>query len=112
MAKQFGLDQGILNKIKNILIRGLALKRTYQVYVFGSRSLGKNKKYSDIDIWIESSPSLTQEELAKIRDEFSESDLPIKVDIVTPETCLPEYKKSILESQQLWFEHSAEIMGV
>lgn len=81
----------ILKTIENIL------KNKYQsnIKIFGSRSRSDYKQYSDLDLWIECSPALTSHELQNLRDEFEESDLPIKIDIVTPETVLKDYLPSI-----------------
>ncbi len=52
------------------------------VTVFGSRATGKNlKPYSDLDLCIMGDMPLTLAQNASLEDAFSESDLPIKVDI-------------------------------
>jgi predicted nucleotidyltransferase len=53
-----------------------------QAYVFGSRATGRGKRFSDLDIALEIEDGLTIETLAKLREAFSESDLPMTVDIV------------------------------
>ncbi|MGZ3634290.1 MAG: nucleotidyltransferase domain-containing protein, partial [Parachlamydiaceae bacterium] len=63
------------------------------------------KKYSDIDLWIESEPELLQNEITNLMDIFEQSDLTIKVDIVTEETCLRVYKERILKEKVLWFKN-------
>jgi predicted nucleotidyltransferase len=84
----------------------LKLKSRYQVWVFGSRAKSTYKQYSDLDLWVDSQPALSLSEISKLHQLFEESDLAITVDIVTPETCLPEYKNQILSEQKLWFGSS------
>ncbi|MGZ3782410.1 MAG: nucleotidyltransferase family protein [Pseudobdellovibrionaceae bacterium] len=91
--------------IKKILIDFLSTRKKFSVFVFGSRATGKNKKYSDIDLWIESEPELLQNEITNLMDIFEQSDLTIKVDIVTEETCLLVYKERILKEKVLWFKN-------
>ncbi|MFN7454596.1 MAG: nucleotidyltransferase family protein [Pseudobdellovibrionaceae bacterium] len=97
------LDQTSKNTVHEILKKALREKDSYKVFVFGSRARGDHKKYSDLDLWIESSPGLNAMEIADLYQCFSDSDLAITVDIVTPETCLPEYKAQI-ESEKIFFE--------
>lgn len=101
--KGFGLEAAQLNYIKNELTHSIKNKSKSAVFVFGSRSRGDHSKYSDLDIWIESTPPISLSELEQLKEIFSESDLPIKIDITTPELCLPEYKKNILSEKKFWF---------
>ena len=52
------------------------------VWVFGSRATGKAKKYSDLDICIKANQALGLDVMSAMAEDFSESDLPWKVDIV------------------------------
>jgi type I restriction enzyme S subunit len=55
----------------------------YGVIAFGSRVHGKNlKKFSDLDLAIQSSTPLPTGKLASVKNAFSESDLPFKVDVI------------------------------
>ena len=51
-----------------------------KVILFGSRTTGKAKPYSDIDIAVVG--DLSSGELAEIRELFEESSLPVEVDII------------------------------
>lgn len=53
----------------------------YKLYIFGSRAKGKAKKYSDIDIAIDS-PELTTKIKSKLEFIFENSTMPYEVDIV------------------------------
>ncbi|MDO4442130.1 MAG: nucleotidyltransferase domain-containing protein [Moraxella sp.] len=54
---------------------------SHQVFIFGSRAKGNAKPYSDLDLLIKSDDELDLMTLAELKDAFSQSDLPFKVDI-------------------------------
>ena len=90
----FGLNSATISTIKKIFSDEFKTK-TYRVYVFGSRATGRHKKYSDLDLWVEAQPSLTDDKTSRLREKFENSDLAIKIDLITPETCLEEYKARV-----------------
>jgi len=53
-----------------------------EVWAFGSRVKQTAKPFSDLDLVILGNQPLTLSTLADVADDFSESDLPFKVDIV------------------------------
>lgn len=101
MHKPTGLSEAVLQQVKDILTSSLQQKE-FQVFIFGSRATGKDRKYSDLDLWIEAKPTLTENEKSHLLLAFEESDLPIKIDIITPESCLDAYCKRILRERKLW----------
>lgn len=54
----------------------------FQVWAFGSRTTGKAKLYSDLDLAVMTDEPLDWRTSAALGDDFAESDLPFKVDIV------------------------------
>jgi len=52
-----------------------------KVYLFGSRAKGKNRKYSDIDLAIESKNDI-KDKIIELKSIIEESNLIYKVDIV------------------------------
>ena len=77
-----------LNIIKEILE-----KYSYTFYVYGSRAKKKARKNSDLDLcYKEKIPS---EVISDIKEQFEESDLPFKVDIVSWENMSPTFQKLI-----------------
>jgi predicted nucleotidyltransferase len=102
MTNPHGLTPEQILQIQNILVRNISDRQLWQVDVFGSRARGDHKKYSDLDLWIETEPSLTAEKIQTIRDEFEQSELPIKIDIVTPQSVLDAYKISIMKEKIEW----------
>lgn len=66
----------------------------HRVSAFGSRVTGRARKYSDLDLLIEGEP-LGFERLGALRDAFSESDLPYRVDCVEAAGLAPEFRALI-----------------
>jgi predicted nucleotidyltransferase len=53
-----------------------------EVSAFGSRVAGTAKKHSDLDLAVMTSEPLSLRRLARLKEDFSESRLPFKVDVV------------------------------
>ena len=68
-----------LNAVKTILHHHIPAR---EVWAFGSRVTGNVKPFSDLDLAIIGSEPVPAPTLADLKDAFSESDLPFKVDIV------------------------------
>ena len=58
------------------------LPQSTKVWVFGSRATGRARRYSDLDLAIDAGRRLTLDEIARLTEAFSESDLPYRVDLV------------------------------
>ena len=58
----------------------------YEVLAFGSRTDGTAGRFSDLDLLVVSDSPLDYELLGRVRDAFSESDLPFRVDVVDSAT--------------------------
>lgn len=56
-----------------------------QVRVFGSRSTGRARPFSDLDLLFVQPPRLSWIQRADLRDRFEASDLPFRVDVVEAE---------------------------
>lgn len=65
------------------------------VFVFGSRATGTARRRSDLDLAIGGPAPLTLRQRALLNDDFSESDLPIFVDVVDLNAITPEFRKRI-----------------
>jgi predicted nucleotidyltransferase len=53
-----------------------------KVWVFGSRTTGRARRFSDLDLAIDAGRRLTLDEIARLTEAFSDSDLPYRVDLV------------------------------
>ncbi|GAO35004.1 hypothetical protein SCT_0384 [Sulfuricella sp. T08] len=67
----------------------------YEVWAFGSRAKWTAKEYSDLDLCVVSDKPLSFSVLGAIGDDFSNSDLPWKVDIVDWATTSASFRKII-----------------
>jgi predicted nucleotidyltransferase len=66
-----------------------------EVWAFGSRAAGTAKPYSDLDLALIGETPLSLDTLAALREAFSESDLPWKVDLVDWATTNAAFRKVI-----------------
>ena len=90
MKIDVGSDQ--LKQVKDILNQFVP---NYEVRVFGSRIRGTAKKYSDLDLVIMSQKPIPIQKMALLKEAFSESNLPFKVDLVDWSLISDEFKKVI-----------------
>lgn len=68
----------------------------YEVRAFGSRVSGRNlKPFSDLDLVIMTDSPLPPGRMTALVDAFSESNLPIKVDVVDWATTSEEFRRII-----------------
>ena len=86
------LPRRYLQIVKKILKETIP---TRQVLVFGSRVTKTFKPHSDLDLCVMGHNPVSLSELASLREAFSESDLPIRVDLVDWATITPEFRAII-----------------
>ncbi|MDR1062738.1 MAG: restriction endonuclease subunit S [Azoarcus sp.] len=67
----------------------------YEVWAFGSRAKWTAKQYSDLDLAIITNRPLPLEVSASLADDFSESDLPWKVDVVDWASTSESFRKIV-----------------
>lgn len=65
------------------------------VFAFGSRVNGRAKQHSDLDLGLEAQRALDWQQLARLREAFEESNLPIRVDVVDWAACSPTFKANV-----------------
>lgn len=70
-----------------------------EVWAFGSRANWTAKKSSDLDLAIIGDSPLPLNASAALADDFSESDLPFKVDVVDWATTSESFRKIIAQSK-------------
>lgn len=68
-----------LETIKAILRRHVPDR---EVWAFGSRAAQTAKKYSDLDLAVTGATPLSLAQMAALENDFDESELPFKVDVV------------------------------
>lgn len=64
-------------------------------YAFGSRVAGTHKPFSDLDICIKGEAPVDDAVMAELKEKFSESNLPYKVDIVDYHRISPSFRQRI-----------------
>lgn len=82
----------ILGKVKNIIAKHLS---GHKVFAFGSRVNGSAKKHSNLDLVIMSTEPIDEKIMAMLREEFEESTIPIKVDIVDWSAISEDFQSAI-----------------
>lgn len=91
-----------LEIIYGILNRHIPSKTT--VWVFGSRAKGKARKFSDLDLVIDTDQQpMPHDLLVILLDDFEESDLPYKVDVVDWNAISESFREIIRDQRKLLF---------
>jgi len=73
----------------------------YEVWAFGSRVTGTARRYSDLDLAVITDQPLDFGFLGELRDAFSESDLPFKVDVVDWGSTSTEFREIIKRNYEV-----------
>lgn len=89
---ELDLEPRYLDEVRRILAR---YAPEVQAWAFGSRTDGHAKRFSDLDVVLEARNGVPIETLARLRDAFSESNLPIRVDVVDWDALDPEFRSAI-----------------
>ena len=74
------IDSAIIDKIKTVLFHHLDPQKD-RVFIYGSRACDGGRKWSDIDIGIESTRNIPANTIRMLKEEFEESDIPYIIDI-------------------------------
>jgi len=82
-----------------VLIQGILHDHvsSYEVWAFGSRVRGTSTRFSDLDLVILSDIPLSLDVLGRLKDAFSESDLPWKVDVIDWATTSESFRELICQ---------------
>ena len=72
-----------------------------EVRAFGSRVNGKAKKFSDLDIVIMSETPISSVKMASLKDAFSESNLPFRVDVLDWSDTSDGFRKIISNKNEI-----------
>lgn len=75
------------------IVEDILNKHKIEVYVFGSRAKGTARPLSDLDLCIKHKPEKSL--VRKLQDDFEESDLPFKVDIIIWDDITDAFKQNI-----------------
>jgi len=87
-----------LRLVKNILKNYAS---NFEVLIFGSRVNGNTHKHSDLDIALRGPDKIDLLLLAEIKDEFQNSDLSFRVDIIDFNRISAEFQTIILSNYSI-----------
>ena len=93
--------QAILQKLSEILYRH-ATPEQVDVYLFGSWAKGTEKRTSDIDLAIYSKTNLSPAFLPILKEEFEESTIPYRVELVDLRTVSEDFAQNVLKEGIRW----------
>lgn len=93
------LDPKYLKIVRDILVKHVPGKT---VWVYGSRVKGKSHEGSDLDLAV--IDAISEETLSKLRNAFSESNLPILVDIYAWENIPDPFKAEITDAHEVFIK--------
>jgi len=100
------LNPEILLEVKNILNQQIP---DITVWVFGSRVTGQAKAYSDLDLALITDKPLTGKRLRSLKNAFSESDIPILVDVVDWSEISDEFREIIKTNYEVAQEQTKSL---
>lgn len=86
-----------LNKEEVDIIKN-AIKKFFpdaKIWIFGSRSKGRNQKFSDVDLLLDIGRPLSFSEMSELKFELSETSLSYFVDIVDANSASDDFMNSI-----------------
>jgi len=92
------IEEKYLAEIKRIL--GAQVPE-FEVRAYGSRVNGSALKYSDLDLALVGDNSIDWRRIAALQNAFSESDLPIMIDVVDWRSLKPEFRKLIEQEYEV-----------
>ena len=72
------------------IIKSILEKYNYSFYLFGSRITNKIKRFSEVDLFY--IVDIPAKDISQLEEEFENSDLPYKVDLVDYNKCDPEFQ--------------------
>jgi predicted nucleotidyltransferase len=90
-----------LERVREITCQVLG-DRDVRIYLFGSSVTGRPRRWSDIDVAIDTVRPLPSALLAELREQLEESEIPYDVDIVDLSKASPEIRASVAREGLLW----------
>ena len=84
-----------LDEFKKIVFKHIDPKSA-RVFIFGSRAIGNNLKFSDIDLGILGSKPLPTKNYINLVQAFEDSDIPYRTDVVDFTSVSDKFKEQAL----------------
>jgi uncharacterized protein len=89
------VDKNTLSVLKSIIKKHLDNTR-YKVFIFGSRTQPKHRRFCDLDVGIMGSTELPALTLMKIKEDLNNSDIPYLTDVVDFRSVSENFKNKAL----------------
>jgi len=101
------LDDENIAIVQNILVATIP---EFEVHAFGSRVHGRGlKPFSDIDLSVMATAPVASERLCELKEQFAESDLPYKVDIVDYASASPRFRDIIRQEYEVIYRPQKDL---
>lgn len=94
------MEDKYLDIAKNLVLSSID-KKSFAVFLFGSRAIGKQSRTADIDIGVLGEMPFPDKEIALLKDKLEESIVPFNVDIVDFFNVDPKFKKIALKQVEV-----------
>src|SRR5262249_40558704 len=91
------------------IVKEILSKYPYTFYAFGSRAKKEPKRLSDLDLCF--FEPITSNVRSHIEEDFEESNLPYKIDMVDWQTCDPEFR-SIIQNNLICLQASPLLLKI
>jgi predicted nucleotidyltransferase len=99
-------DREILTDILRTILPANA-----EVYVFGSRARGTDKRAADLDLAIDAATPLDKSSMYRLADSFEECDLPYRVDVVDLNNTSATFRGTFERDMKLFWPECARDRG-
>lgn len=93
----------LIEIVIGIIKKFLRRDTNFRLYLFGSRANGNNRKFSDIDLAVESS-AMNNEWFKKVKQNILEIRTLYKIDLVDLNTVSSEFKRIVLSEANILYE--------
>ena len=87
--------------ILRTILRTHLRQTPFTVYVFGSRASGSPRPDSDVDLLLDTQGKIPLSTLAQLKEDFEESELPFRVDVVLRADISSEFYQRIKDDLTL-----------
>jgi len=109
-VRSFGFKTEELKKIRELFQKHFGEISDVQIYLFGSRAKGTNKKYSDVDLAVKSKSKDIAKKIVLFQEDWEQSKIPNKVDITNWKDIYKPYLPEIRKTKKiLWLPKEREL---
>lgn len=108
--RNYGFLPSELAELKKLLQKHFGDLTDVKVYLFGSRAKGDHKKFSDVDLAIQSKSKDVSSRIAQFQSEWEESRIPYRLDVTNWKDVFKPYLPEIRRTRKiLWQPEDREL---